>query len=362
MKKVVIIVALLIVIAGVYFQGEQPSPIPWYPSKGSLKVVCYDELGLPLPNVTVQVLSTELIKRTDKNGTATFSVDVGEYTVLAEYNSELLTKLAKIEENKQTTVKFVFNVTINATTTTFAVLADTRSYTTELEEILEFLSVFDPQPEFVVFAGDMDPVQQNMQVTDNFFDNYDARGNHETSSDVNYLKTRIQNDEYITDIYGEGLSYVFVRGNTQWIILDDYIDTSDGGIFEGSDYYMWIESKLQELDTGKPIFVVTHEPFFPQGRHVGDSLDQYPEHRDALWNLLKQYNVSIVFAGHTHVYYIHRDGLLEVNAGAARVSGVADGATAIYCNAYSNQTVTCDVYKSSDLQSWVKVESIAVEG
>ena len=41
-------------------------------------------------------------------------------------------------------------------------------------------------------------------------------------------------------------------------------------------------------------------------RHVGDSLDKYPAHRDAFWALLEQWRVHACFVGHTHVYSTYR--------------------------------------------------------
>jgi hypothetical protein len=51
------------------------------------------------------------------------------------------------------------------------------------------------------------------------------------------------------------------------------------------------------------VFVFVHEPAFPEKRHVGDSLDEYPANRDNFWALLEEYNVSAVICGHIHYYY-----------------------------------------------------------
>lgn len=63
----------------------------------------------------------------------------------------------------------------------------------------------------------------------------------------------------------------------------------------------WLKADLKRAK-GKHIFVVLHRPLYPKIKHLEDSLNKYPEKRDELAGLLKQYNVDMVFAGHVHVY------------------------------------------------------------
>ncbi len=63
----------------------------------------------------------------------------------------------------------------------------------------------------------------------------------------------------------------------------------------------WLKDDLKKAG-GKHIFVLLHRPLYPKIKHLKDSLNQYPEKRDALACLLKQYNVEMVFVGHVHVY------------------------------------------------------------
>ncbi|WP_290597666.1 MULTISPECIES: carboxypeptidase-like regulatory domain-containing protein [unclassified Archaeoglobus] len=91
--------------------------IPWFADKGDLKVTVYDAKqtadtsdDVPLANVTVSILSTELVKKTDENGTAYFSdVDVGDYQVQAEWGSNVLAKNVTITKDAIATLTFLFN-------------------------------------------------------------------------------------------------------------------------------------------------------------------------------------------------------------------------------------------------------------
>lgn len=69
--------------------------------------------------------------------------------------------------------------------------------------------------------------------------------------------------------------------------------------------YEWLEADLASCD--KPfIFVIGHEPAFPQHRHVGSSLDKNKARRDAFWNLLEAEGVTAYICGHTHFYSAHQ--------------------------------------------------------
>jgi len=63
---------------------------------------------------------------------------------------------------------------------------------------------------------------------------------------------------------------------------------------------------------------VGHEPAFPQQRHLDNSLNKYPDHRDAFWTVLKHYHVQAFISGHVHYYYKDlRDDVWQVSDGNA---------------------------------------------
>ena len=122
-KALVVLIGVVLMVIGVgYYLGwfsNIPDLLPWHGDKGDLKFVCYSDPGTPdnpdddtpLANVTVKILSTELVKKTDENGTAIFKgVEVGTYEVVAEYNSEQLNKTVTIEKGELVNVTFVFSV------------------------------------------------------------------------------------------------------------------------------------------------------------------------------------------------------------------------------------------------------------
>jgi len=118
---VAIIVGVALIIGGVgYYLGwfdEYIDLIPWFADKGDLKVLVYDGQNttdttddVPIANVTVSILSTELTKKTDNNGTALYTdVEVGDYEVQADWNSSILTNNVTIGKDKVAELIFRFN-------------------------------------------------------------------------------------------------------------------------------------------------------------------------------------------------------------------------------------------------------------
>jgi 3',5'-cyclic AMP phosphodiesterase CpdA len=83
--------------------------------------------------------------------------------------------------------------------------------------------------------------------------------------------------------------------------------------------YTWLKNDLSKASgTAKHIFVFLHEPAYPVSLHIGSSLDAYPNDRDRLMALLKQYHVDALIAGHEHLYdYGVHDGVVQIISGGA---------------------------------------------
>ena len=117
----VIAFGVIIFVAGLgYYMGwwdNLADKIPFFADKGDLKVIVYDGNGTvnttddtPLANVSVSIQGTEFAKTTDSNGQAIFiDVEVGDYTVIATYNSTQLSKNVTITKDALTNVTFIFN-------------------------------------------------------------------------------------------------------------------------------------------------------------------------------------------------------------------------------------------------------------
>jgi Icc protein len=109
--------------------------------------------------------------------------------------------------------------------------------------------------------------------------------------------------------------YSFDYGNSHFVMLNnDY--KSLGGILgeleKGKIVGLQLDWLRGDLDSAakrgqQNIFVFFHEPAFPSGGHLGNSMyhngnKAYVEPRDEFWRLLCRHKVVAVFCGHEHNY------------------------------------------------------------
>jgi len=108
-------------------------------------------------------------------------------------------------------------------------------------------------------------------------------------------------------------TYSWDHGNTHFVMLNEYWDgsTSPGSDARNSGdtapaLLEWLARDL-EKNTLPVVFVIGHEPAFPQGpRHTVDSLNAHVKNRDAFWRLLEKHGVQAYFCGHTHYFSRYR--------------------------------------------------------
>jgi predicted MPP superfamily phosphohydrolase len=63
----------------------------------------------------------------------------------------------------------------------------------------------------------------------------------------------------------------------------------------------WLAADLADSDA-KVKIVFGHDPAFPDARHIGASLDAYPNERDIFWQTLIDHGVTLYLCGHAHTY------------------------------------------------------------
>lgn len=96
----------------------------------------------------------------------------------------------------------------------------------------------------------------------------------------------------------QNMTYSFDRGNSHFVVLDS--DKPKENIINDVQRN-WLE---QDLARNKKTntFVFFHEPAWPVGAKIGESLDVEGKDRNALWEILVRRRVTAVFSGHEHIY------------------------------------------------------------
>jgi hypothetical protein len=227
----------------------------------------------------------------------------------------------------------------------FAVAGDMREATDvgQFPAVLTAIRESGGPGAFLVVSGDIDPAEKTgfeiARALGEEFPWYPVIGNHEASSrrDLEWIRNRFPS---LPGVARRGptpcpdTTYSFNRGEAHFVVLNVYCDSggeahTDGDI--SSELYRWLAADLADND--RPwVFVFGHEPAFPQPdatwgtrRHVGDSLDKYPDRRDAFWELLASRRVTAYLHGHTHQYArLLRSGVWQIDAGIARGAGTHD--------------------------------------
>ncbi len=209
----------------------------------------------------------------------------------------------------------------------FTVTADPQGNTTGFGNVLAAINnVVSGPGTFHITVGDLifvtGDISKSRDVIDQYFGQdylwYVLTGNHDVA-DIDWLRDEYQNGngkrtplKQFTLKNGpagtEETTFSWDHENAHFVFLNEFWDGvsdtgADGDIVP--ELYEWLASDLAANQ--QPLtFVFGHEPAFPYIRHIGDSLDAHPEHRDAFWQLLEDYDVTAYICGHTHYYSAHR--------------------------------------------------------
>jgi hypothetical protein len=207
----------------------------------------------------------------------------------------------------------------------FIVTSDNRNYRARFQHVLAEVRAHVGEPgAFVASVGDVDPVADTYaDLAAAFGDGvvwHTAIGNHDFGvSDLAWLQAH---NEALAVSKHPGppacaaTNYSFDVENAHLVILDEFCGR--GGAADIDDpLYDWLAADLAATSQSV-IIVVGHEPAYPFYRHVGESLDANPQHRDRFWSLLEQYHVAAYFCGHTHHFSAYRTGngrVWQIDAG-----------------------------------------------
>ncbi len=128
---------------------------------------------------------------------------------------------------------------------------------------------------------------------------YATQGNHDRTGDDKTDKVWRDSFDFPTNgpaDFSEQV-YSFDFKNSHFVVLDS--DKPKEHLVNG-EQRAWLEKDLA-ADKKENTFVFFHEPAYPTGAKISESLDKEPSDRNALWQILEKYNVTAVFNGHEHI-------------------------------------------------------------
>jgi hypothetical protein len=158
------------------------------------------------------------------------------------------------------------------------------------------------ESQWVSFTHCAEPIRQKMPLLI-------ARGNHERNDSAS---------ESLLHQYGSIASnrfyYSHTERNTLFIVLDTYERGMEGAIL--GDQLAWLKHQLDSASSEPSInhiFIIMHQPLYPQGRHKGEDLSNANELHQLF---LKHKKIRAVFSGHDHMFnkYV-KDGMIYITTG-----------------------------------------------
>ena len=251
------------------------------------------------------------------------------------------------------------------------------------QQALENIKSLSPESQFILSVGDQTDhsLESEYKALDGYKEQilpdipmYIAIGNHDRGGSDwknRFIESAKKNSgmDTIDNVY-----YSFQKNGSYFIFLGSEADNRDGlnDVFISEEQFNWFKGQMEEAGkTGKPIFVVIHEPLYntvsgslPGQNWQGNpqNASYYPDNKyGSLKEVLDQYPSAYLFTGHTH---------WEFKSDSPVV--ISDGSTANYINCSSVGYLWTDnnsgyiesgkYIGSEDLYVYVYKDKVVVKG
>ena len=178
------------------------------------------------------------------------------------------------------------------------------------------------KPEFVIVLGDLvnkegdtDQIREFLRITrkiDPFIPVHYVAGNHDVGAVPTPELLAAYRRTFGSDYYG------FREGPVYGIVLNSSVMIAPQKTQAEYDSQLsWLKKELETAkETGaRHVIVFQHHPFFLEDAKEADAWGNVPlERRQVLLDLLHDYGVKAVFAGHVHSHSVAKDRDLEMVA------------------------------------------------
>jgi hypothetical protein len=259
----------------------------------------------------------------------------------------------------------------------FALMGDSRSGAVDFTAALNYISEAKDSsgrqlalPEFIIHAGDLDPVDKNYALYRSVFSKtacprfLPVMGNHDLGY-RRFICDSLLPAEGIRDRFDKStVSYCVDIRNVRIIVVDQYKGTGSNTGCINDAGIRWVEQVIDSSGNADHIFIAMHEPAFCRWRHVGNGFDACPDQRNRFWDMIVRHRdkVRAVFSAHSHYHSVMRvcdprgpandgkslpfeaDGVFQFDAGGAGNS--ADGKITVIAFFIDGQSVRADVVQS----------------
>ena len=165
-----------------------------------------------------------------------------------------------------------------------------------LPKAIETVNQLDPQPDFVVFTGDLTHSTDDVSTRQQRMKEFKTISQQLKTPVIHYLPgehdAALDNGKIYKEIFGHS-HYTFTHKGICFIALDN---VSDPQAAIGNKQLQWLESELQKHDKQAPIVILTHRPLFDLAPEWGWNTK---DGNKALALLMPYKNVTVLY-GHIH--------------------------------------------------------------
>ncbi|GLH74333.1 serine/threonine protein phosphatase [Geothrix limicola] len=184
-----------------------------------------------------------------------------------------------------------------------------------LPKAIDAVNALDPQPDFVIFTGDLthittDPAQRRKRMAE-----FKAQAARLRAPQIRYLPGEHDAGDDHSEAFREAFGpsrYAFTHKGIHFIALDN---VSQEGSILGEEQLRWFAAELDRVPKEAPLVIFTHRPLF----------DLYP---DWDWtttdgakalDLMKAHRFVTVFYGHIHQEHHHTTGHIQHHAATSLI-------------------------------------------
>jgi hypothetical protein len=184
-----------------------------------------------------------------------------------------------------------------------------------LGKAIDAVNTLDPQPDFVIFTGDLTHITDDATLRRKRMAEFKQQVARLRAKQVRFLPGEHDASGDHGEAYREAFGasrYVFAHKGIHFIVLDN---VSQEGSILGEEQLKWFTEALTQTPKLAPLVIFTHRPLF----------DLYPDwdwtttDGQRALDLLKDHRFVTVFYGHIHQEHHHTTGHIQHHAATSLI-------------------------------------------
>lgn len=173
-----------------------------------------------------------------------------------------------------------------------------------LPKAIELVNELDPQPDFVVFTGDLTHTTNDPNIRRKRLAEFQRIAGKLNTKIIRFMPgehdASLDSGKAYREFFGD-LNYTFDHKGIHFIALDN---VSDPRARLGNNQLAWLAEDLRQRNKDAPIVVLTHRPLFDLAPQWGWATQDGAKAME----LLTPYKNVTVFYGHIHQEHHHKTG------------------------------------------------------